>query len=285
MNKIKVWAFVALIALLFSCSNTGKQENIITVTILPQKYFVEQLVDSFFHVDCMVDPGLSPESYDPSPGQMARLSKSKAYFCIGHIGFEEAWIGNLKKNNPKVLFFNNSEGVDYIYSEHQHGNHVHTGIDPHTWTSPKQVSVIVGNMFEALKELDPEHSQEYAINYLKLKEEIDETDRIVESLLDSLVNRSFIIYHPTLTYFARDYGLTQYAIEIEGKEPSPVLVRQLIDLAKENNVKTVFIQEEFDKKNAEQIAKETGCRLVVINPLSYNWSEEIIKIAQELSYE
>lgn len=279
--------FLLFVLFLVSCSNKVQQENIITVTIEPQRYFAEQLAKPFFEVVSLVPPGTSPESYDPTPQQMAHLAKSKAYFCIGHIGFENAWLDKLKQNNSAVLFFDNSKGVHPISASHLHESphHPESGVDPHTWTSPEEASIIARNMYEALAEIDPGNLDTYKANLDQLLKEISETDRQVKSCLNASSRKSFIIYHPALTYFARDYGLSQYAIEKDGKEPSPEQLKTLIDIARKENVKTVFIQQEFDRKNAEIIAKETGCRLIVINPLSYHWSEEIIRIAKALSDE
>lgn len=283
----KIWFCFSLLAVLlcFACTPNSPQEKIITVTIEPQRYFVQQLVDSLFTIDCMVAPGVSPETYDPTANQLTRLSQSTAYFGIGPIGFELAWLDKLKENNPQLRFYDNSEGVEMITTEHAHGDHMHYGSDPHIWSSPKQALIIVKNMYNALLELDEANAAVYTANYEQLKSEIEAVDREVQSLLDGSNQRAFIIYHPALTYFSQDYGLTQYAIEMEGKEPSALQIKNLINTSKENDVKTIFIQEEFDKKNAELIAKETGCRLVVINPLSYHWSEEVIRIAKSLSDE
>ena len=267
--------------LLFACSNRVQQENIITVTIEPQRYFAEQLADSLFRIECMVPAGTSPETYDPTPVQMAKLARSKAYFCIGYIGFEEVWIDKLKQNCPQIPFFDNSKGISLIASEHPHEG----GIDPHIWSSPKTARLIVQNMCSALLEIDPANKDRYSANLQRLLEYIDGIDGKITQILQESSQKAFIIYHPALTYFARDYGLMQYSIEADGKEPSPEQLKTLMKIVKEKGVKTVFVQQEFDKKNAESIAKETGCRLITINPLSYDWGEEMLHIAQSLSNE
>jgi zinc transport system substrate-binding protein len=267
-----------------ACSPRMQQKNILTVTIEPQRFFADRLVDTLFSVTSMVASGINPETYDPTPAQIARLTHSKAYFCIGPIGFEDAWIDNLKKNNPGLPFFDNSRGVDWIVSG-KNSSHKHSYPDPHIWTSPKETAIIVRNMYEALAEIDPDNEPVYKKNLATLLAEIDETAQTIQSYLDNSTQEAFIIYHPALTYFARDYGLTQYAMELDGKEPAPEQLKALIDLAKEKNINTIFIQQEFDQKNAELMSRETGCRLVIINPLSYNWSEEMIRIAKSLSDE
>jgi len=278
---------MGLVLFLISCSVKVQQENIITVTIEPQRYFAEQLTDTLFRIESMVPPGTSPETYDLTPVQMANLSRSKAYFCIGHIGFEEVWIDKLKQNNPHLSFFDNSNGVSLIFSGHSHsaGDSHDEGADPHIWSSPKAARIIVKNMYEALLEIDPVNKSRYADNLQKLLEEINSLDEYITNTLSSSSQKAFIIYHPALTYYARDYGLTQYCIETDGKEPSPEQLKTLIETAKEKGIKTVFIQQEFDRKNAELIAKETGARLTVINPLSYGWGEELLHITHSLSYE
>ena len=282
----KFLLLLGLAGLLFACSNKVPQENIITVTIEPQRYFAEQLADSLFQIECMVPTGTSPETYDPAPAQIAKLARSKAYFCIGYIGFEEAWIEKLQENYPEMPFFDNSRGVPLIEFGHFHGDHFHaTGADPHIWSSPKTARLIAQNMYTALVMIDPENTDFYAGNLKKLLEKIDAIDEKVTQILQNSSQKAFIIYHPALSYFARDYGLTQYSVEEDGKEPSPEQLKSLIEAAKEKGVKTVFIQQEFDKKNAELIAKETGCKLIAINPLSYNWEEETLNIAQALSDE
>lgn len=284
MNKISRLIFLLAVLFFASCSGKIRQERTIIVTIEPQRFFVEQLVDTLFTVVSMVLPGSNPETCDPSPAQMAQLSRSKAYFGIGPVGFEEVWLDKLKQNNPHLSFFDNSQGIEWIAPDNVDSGH-HHGRDPHAWASPKQALIIVQNMYEALIETDPDNASIYQENRDKLLDEINETDQIVQSYLSRSSQKSFIIYHPALTYFARDYGLTQYPIEIDGKEPSPEQMKKLIDLAGEKNIKTIFIQQEFDRKNAEIVSRETGCRLVIINPLSYQWTKETVRIAKALSDE
>jgi len=277
----KIFIIGGMAGLLFACSNKVQQENIITVTIEPQRYLAEQLADSLFRIESMVPAGTSPETYDPTPAQMANLARSKAYFCIGYIGFEEVWIDKLKHNYPQIPFFDNSKGISLVASEDFHEG----GIDPHIWSSPKAVRSIVQNMKEAFVAIDPSHESRYAANLQRMLAQVDSVDTAVTQLLHNSSQKAFIIYHPALTYFALDYGLTQYSIEADGKEPSPEQLKTLMKAAKEKGIQTVFVQQEFDQKNAELVAKETGCRIVVINPLSYDWGKEMIHIARALSDE
>ena len=293
MNKtVNSRLLLFLLLGMLSCTGKVEKKRMITVTIEPQRYFAEQLSGGRFEIVTMVPAGTSPETYDPSPVQMADLAKSSAYFRIGKIGFEEVWMEKIKKNNPGLSVFDNGSEIGYLPSSEQHDHHhdpdcrhqAHDAtVDPHTWNSPKEALKIVENMCRALIEIDRENEKTYTENLERLKTEILNTDRIVAELIAKTTRKAFIIYHPALTYFARDYGLTQLCMEIDGKEPSPEQLRTLIETARSEEVNTIFIQQEFDQKNAEIIAAETGCRLLTINPLSYHWSEETIRIAKALS--
>jgi zinc transport system substrate-binding protein len=287
MTKIsKYLTFICLIICFFACRQSPTDRPVIAVTIEPQKYFVEQLVDSLFKVEVMVPAGVSPETYDPSPLQMAALARSCAYFYIGQLGFNVLWLDKIQANNPQLPIFDNNRHIALIDADvrHEHNGkqHQHTGVDPHTWSSPRSARIIVRNMFEALVSLDAEHKEMYQQRLIQLETEITRTDSILSALFAQAETKSFIIYHPALTYLARDYELTQYCIEMDGKEPSPAAIKQLIATAKATKIQVIFIQEEFDKKNASLIAEEVGCKLMIINPLSRHWSHELIRIAQAI---
>jgi zinc transport system substrate-binding protein len=291
--KIKSAIVAILLLSLFGCHDKQGNERIISVTIEPQRYFAERIGGDKFTIHTVVPAGQSPETYDPTPQQMIRVSKSLAYLRIGYIGFEQAWMQNIEDNNPEMKVFDLSEGIELIpdtdeedgTDDHHHHGHHHGGIDPHIWNSVYGAKVIARNILNAFIALDKEQASWYRQNYDRLLEEIDETGAVLQEWLLPLSNRTFIIYHPALTYFAGEFDLTQLCIEMDGKEPSPAQLKELVETAREHQVKVVFIQQEFDQKNARLIAEETGCRLVTINPLSYDWSKEMIHIAKSLAGE
>ena len=79
--------------------------------------------------------------------------------------------------------------------------------------------------------------------------------------------------------------MEQLVIEEDGKSPSPAHLQQLIRTCREKNAHTVFLQKEFDRRNAEVIARETQTQIVEINPLDYECTRELIQIAKTLSHE
>ncbi|MDD4514779.1 zinc ABC transporter substrate-binding protein [Massilibacteroides sp.] len=295
MKQIGVLITLFLL-LLTGCGGKQSEDKMVSVTIEPQRYFAEKIAGDKFKINTVVPSGQNPESYDPTPQQMVQVSRSKAYLRIGHIGFEEVWIDKLQENNKEMKFFDLSEGMELIENaeehhhehehDHEHGeecSHSHYGVDPHIWSSITGAKKMAWNTLNAFIALDKENTQFYWENYNRLMTEIEATEQEIEKLLAPLKNRTFIIYHPALTYFSNEYNLTQLSIEMEGKEPSPAQLRRLIDTSRESGAKVVFIQQEFDKKNAELVAKETNCNLVVINPFDYDWKKEMIHIAQALA--
>lgn len=295
-------AFLSLL-LLAACVVKQAGEPVVTVTIEPQRYFAEKIAGDKFKINCVVPSGQSPETYDPTPRQMMQIAESVAYLRIGPIGFEQAWMDKIRENNPKLPVFDTSEGMELLkdteeeaHSHHHedhthdasgegeaHQHHHHGGVDPHIWSSIAGAKTIAWNMLNAFIALDPDNTDYFRQNYNKLMDEIDRTDAEIKRMLDPLTDRAFIIYHPALTYFADEFHLTQLCIEMDGKEPSAAQLKQLVETARTDNTRVVFIQQEFDRKNAELVAKETNCKLTVINPLAYDWPKEMIHIAKALA--
>jgi len=283
-NLIFVFAFVLILS---ACAPRLDKEEVLSVSIDPQKYFLETIVNGRYDVNCVIPPGSNPESFDPTPSQMVMLGKSKLFFKVGYFNFENVWIKNVEENNTGMKIIDCSSGVEALEAgdcghdhDHQHG---HAGSDPHIWSSPRTASIMVRNMYNAISELDPEYKSTYTENYNKLLSEFSKTDSIIRTYISKAESKSFIIYHPALSYYAHDYGLKQHTIEFEGKNPSPAQMKALVDLARQENIKVVFVQQEFDSSNAETIAKEIGAKIVPLNLLSYYWSEEMVKIAKSLA--
>lgn len=274
------------LASLTACKESEKANGkpTLVVTIEPLRYFTEAIAGDQYQVVSMVPKGSSPETYDPTPQQLVEVDKSEAYLRIGHIGFEQAWMKKLTANSPQLKVFDTSKGVSLIRGkEHHHGNHVHPGgVEPHIWNSCENARMIADNIYTALCSIDSTHRELYQIRLDSLKQTITQTDSILRGLLQK-ADSTFLIYHPALSYFARDYGLKQISIEEDGKEPSPAQLKALIETCKKENANVIFVQQEFDMRNALLIAGELGVGVVPINPLSYDWQKEMINIARSLT--
>ena len=284
---MKKLIYILTLFILSGCGNTTQKSEkpILTVTLEPLRYFTEAIAGDNYEVVSMVPKGSSPESYDPTPQQLVNLSKSQAYFRIGYIGFEQAWMKKLEANCPNMEVYNTSKGIDLIRDKgHWHGDHFHEGgVEPHVWNSTQNALIIADNIYQALCELDSTHQEDYQKRLDVLKQTIRQTDANVRTLVEN-ADSTFLIYHPALSYFARDYGLKQVSIEEGGKEPSPAQLKALIETCRNENVHTIFVQQEFDQRNAQLIANELGVNIVSINPLSYDWVKEMIRIAEALKH-
>lgn len=294
----KIYFLLLATILIASCKPGSKTNNrsegkqVITVTLEPLRYLTEAIAGDRFTVVSMIPKGTSPETYDPTPQQLVELARSKAYFRIGYIGFEQTWTDKLTDNAPHLQFFDMSQGVDLIYDnthvhhhtanekEHQHA----IGVEPHIWNSAVNAQIIAGNILSAIRNIDKGNEDFYLERYNTLCRKIEHTDSLIrQTLATPGADHAFMIYHPALSYFARDYGLHQIPIEAGGKEPSPAHLKALIDTCSSENVHVIFVQPEFDRRNAELIAQQTGTRVVDINPLSYDWETEMLNIAQALN--
>ncbi len=280
---------LAFLCLLAGCRPSGHAEDkgarrpVLTVSIEPLRYVTERIAGDGFRVETFVPKGGNPETYEPSPGQMTKLGESLAFFMVGDLGFERAWTGRLRQMFPEVPFVRTSEGVRLTGgSPHGTPGNTEEGADPHVWTSPSRMKVIARNVCASLCKLDTAHARQFRENLRRELADLQATEDSIRTLTDSLRTRAFLIYHPTLTYFAQDFGLTQIAMEADGKEPSPSQLARIVRLCGEKQVRIVFVQREFDRRNAELIAGETGTRIVDINPLSYDWKGEMLKIARTL---
>jgi len=292
--KLLLTFILICFGILVSCTapTSKSPEKTISVSILPQKYFVTAIAGDKVNVNVMIPPGASHSSYEPTAKQMNSLTHSDAYFQIGYLDFENAWLPRFLGINASMKLFDLSKGIDLLqgsceldHSEGNHSEHDHAmeqGIDPHIWMSAKNAKIIGQNILNALISLYPEDSLEYKTNFKKFITEAEHIDSVYtqnESVLNGL---SFIIYHPALAYLARDYGMEQIVLEFDGKEPHPAHIKEIIDLAREKNIHTIFVQQQISTDNSRSLASEINAEIIRIDPLDLNWNEQMIIILNQL---
>jgi len=287
---MKNLSFAFLLFLLLSgCTNSGltSDKEVITVSIEPFSFFVKEIAGSAYEVNIIVPSGASPATYEPPPSVVRSMSKSDMLVINGYLGFEMAWIDRLIKANPDVKTLKLSDNQDLIAADsHRHGDIIHyTGVDPHFWISPVAAAIIARDIRDFLISNYPERKEVFSDNYIQLDSIIRHTDKYVSSIIEKSGAEAFMIFHPSLTYLARDYGLEQIPVEMEGKEPSPSELKRLIDKGRERQVDAIFVQREFDRTNADLIAREIGVEAIVIDPLSSDWVNSVSEIAEYISGE
>jgi len=280
----------------------------VIVSILPLADFVENIGGERVAVTVMVPPGASPHTFAPTPGQLLEMSRAKAFVKVGSgVEFELVWMDRIRAQNEEMLIIDSSVGIELMEmvahcphyheeeehedeqhhedEEHEGEHHYHGGLDPHIWLSPPNARIMVQNISEGLIKIDPEHADFYTENTRRYLQELDALDRYIRERLDGFLNRYFMVYHPSFGYFAAEYNLNQLAIEHEGKEPTPKVMMDSIDLAEKHNLSYVFVSPQFAIRHAETIAGEIDGQAVPIDPLPQDYISGMRHVADSLARE
>jgi hypothetical protein len=267
------------------CHDVVDTRPVLTVSIEPLRYFVQAIGGDNFQINTLVPAGASPETYELTPQQVVQASDSKAYFSIGTLGFEQTRLQKLVDNAPNLMVVNCSDSITLLQNDHHHEHKTHAtdGIDLHTWMSTTSGKQIAHNVLRALCQVDSANASLYQHRHDSLVHHIDSLDSKIRKTLRPLTHRTFMIYHPALGYYARDYGLQQVSVEQDGREPSAERMQQLILQAQREKVKVVFIQEEQAGRAAKRIAESAKTKIISIAPLSAEWDKQMIHIAQTLA--
>ena len=285
MKKTR-FCLIYLLSVLFTTGcgrsdNSGSKE-ILVVSIEPLRNITEQIVGDEYQVETILDKGANPETFDPSMSRMASVDKSKAFFSTGAFPFEDKLA---EVSNKNVQIVDVTRGIKRVYGTHTHNNgeECHHEADPHTWTSAKNTKAIAGNIVEALAKINPDRETAYRHRLDSLNTVIDSLDQRIEDRLENVKTRSFAIWHPSLSYLARDYNLNQVAVGQENKEISPRRMKEIIKKATDEGIKVFFFQREFDSNQAITINESLGTKMITIDPLAYDWMEQLEIISDALS--
>ena len=303
MNKIvKIILSCFVIAVSVAAQGAASDKIGVFVSILPQKYFVQQIGKDLVDVQVMVQPGASPATYEPRPRQMAAITRAKIYFSIG-VPFENTWLAKIASSNPDMKVVYTDRDIQkiamadhYHHEEERHhqesgrhpegkddGSHDNQGIaDPHIWLSPPLVSIQARAILTALQEVDPVHRSAYEANYNAFNSEITALNAELTDIFTGKRGTQFMVFHPAWGYFARTYGLKQIPVEIEGKNPKPGQLKELIKYARKNDIKIIFVQPQFSAKSAEVIARGIGGQVVFADPLAEDWALNLRDAARKI---
>ncbi len=269
-----------LLAALLSLAASGARARLpVAVTIAPQAWLVEQLGGEAMEVLVLVRPGQDPHTYQPTPGQMTRLARARVYFCIG-LPLEQAILPRLRGLNPGLRVVDTNRGIrrhDWVGAGHRHR------LDPHTWLDPNLAQVQAANMGAALQELDPAHRETYRRNLAALEARLRQLDRRIRRLLAPFRGRSLLVFHPAFGYLARAYGLKQRAIQEGGKPPGPRRLARLMDLARSQGIRVVFVEPQFPRSRARALARALGARVESLDPLARDYAANLEAMARAIA--
>lgn len=286
-KALKVFGLLLLTAVLMPANLYAANKIPVFVSILPQKFFVEQIGGDLVDVQVMVQPGSSPHTYEPKPGQMVAISKAQIYFAVG-VTFEEIWLKKIASANPGMQIVRTEHGIQkmpmklhhpHAEKGHEQKEHNHGVLDPHIWLSPPLVMIQARHILTALQKTDPARRAAYERNYKAFVTMLVDLDGGLRNVFAGKRGLEFMVFHPAWGYFAEAYGLTQVPIEIEGKEPKPSQLKELIEHARRHQIKVLFVQPQFSSRSAEQIAREIGGQVAFVDPLALNWAENLREVA------
>ncbi|MCC6219760.1 MAG: zinc ABC transporter substrate-binding protein [Deltaproteobacteria bacterium] len=263
--------------LTLSCSQSKERQSkkpVVIVSVLPQSFFVREIAGDAFDVQVLLPPFANHDTYEPSIEQMKLIYSAKAYIKVGHpnLTFETIWLDRLVKDNKDIVIVDTSKGVELMDG------------DPHTWLSPKCVRTATSEIAGALSQLQPENAELFAANLKGFLSKIDHLDRNIKRILESKSDKKkFFVFHPAWGYFANDYGLEQVAIEHDHKEPGPNELIQVIEHARKEGAKMIFVQPQFSSASAEVLASELDAKVVIIDPMAFDWLKNLEKFSLALA--
>ncbi|HHZ04030.1 metal ABC transporter solute-binding protein, Zn/Mn family [Acetomicrobium hydrogeniformans] len=273
-----------LSVILFLDKNTSAfadNGEIVFVSVPPIAYFVEKIGGETIRVQSLINPGDDPHVYEPKPKQMVDLSKARLYSST-NFPFERNLLTKIKATNPNLIITDTGYGISYMEDAAHKGHEGKDGFDPHIWTSPLNAFKIAENIYRGLVSANPEEVEIYRKNYLELLRGIAKLDKELWERSKSARGKKFLVFHPAWSYFARDYGLIQVSVEQEGKEPRGAQLSRLIEDARKEGIKVLFVSPQHSKRSAKTIADAIGAEIVEIDPLSKKWDENLRSMVEIL---
>lgn len=245
-------------------ASSGKP--VIFTSIQPQAGLLKRIVGDSVAVHTLVGEGQSPHSYEPSAKQLAALGEAEMLFTIG-MPFEEALLKKIKPLYPDLVIVETDSSIEKRSISHSHEcencTHDHGAPDPHVWLSVRNAGKIAGRMSETLKD-----DLISGTGFGNLVYDLRELDKELTEMMAPYKGCRFYVFHPSFGYFAEAYGLEQVPIELDGKSPSPRQLVALIEQAKADGVKVIFVQKQFPADSANAMAEAIDGRVVQLDPLA-----------------
>ena len=299
----------------------GFAKPLVSVSVPPQKHFVEKIAANTLDINVIIPAGVDEHNFDFKPATMQRLEKSDIYFTIG-LEFERVFADKFQSNFANLQVIDTGKDLRNLVTSHEHSDkhsenahthlsgensqlnnknsHTHNAYehhahkhsnshethsenDPHIWLDPILVKIQASTIAKALIAKYPQNKALYEANLAQFQAELDALNAEISALFEKSKNKKFIIYHPSLAYFAARYHLVQIPVEIEGKEPKTKDLQRLVSVAKKENIKTIFVQKGFSQNAAKSLAKELKASVVELNHLSDDYSKNLLEIAKKIA--
>ena len=247
---------------------TESKETLVASTA-PLKWLVQKIAGNNYDVIAIVPPNANHELFEPKPDDLKKLETSKLFFTYNLLGFEKKIAESLNNSDKVVNVLSSAnpalllKGHDHHEDKDKHDDHdkhdehdEHGEIDPHVWFSLKLMPSAALEIKNKLVQAYPDKKDVFEKNYNAFLEELAKVKEELDKKMASKTKKAYMIYHPALNYFIKDYNVEEVSVEYEGKEPTAQQIKEIIDEAKEHNITTILVQPQFPKQSIEIIAKE-----------------------------
>ena len=292
MRKIVTYVALATVMSFVGCGESsdsaGDGKPVVFASIQPVAFLVDRIAGDAVTVRTLVKPGQDPHTYEPSPRDMVELSRARLFLRAG-TPFEEVIVPRLAHTGTKLRIVDVTEGIKRHPADERQDEHA-TGaaeddhdVDPHVWTSPVLMKRMAARTAEALCELVPESKAEFAQNLATLTADLDKLHDRLTRAFAPMKGRTFFVFHAAFGYLAEEYGLNQESVEAGGKSPSAKHIRVLVEKARAQNVKVIFVQPQFSTQAAASIARQIDGAVVPLDPLSRDYLANMERIADEIA--
>ena len=277
------------------------ESKVIYASFYPIYNLTKQIAGDKFEVKSFNSLTTESHDFEPSAKEIAELSESQLIFMNG-AGMED-WKDDVEET-VDISMVDTSQGLDLIKADHEdadhddhdhdhedadhddhdheegeeeHHHHHHGAYDPHTWLSPVNAKAQAKVIADKLAEIDPANKDYYEENYEKIAAEFDAIINDYKEKFDKVTNKKFIVPHEAFGYVARDFGLEQIPLAslTSTADPDAKVMKEVTDLAKANQIKTVFFEKGGSDKAAKTIAEEIGADTAPLSTMEFATQEEI----------
>ncbi len=292
LKRYIISAAVAAGILLAGCGKTpedsGNGKIRITCGLPPVSYIAKIIAGDKAEVVSLLPGGRSPHDYSPRPADIRNAGKS-AFFLTTGMNFENSAVralpGRVKiidvSRNIKRRHFDDGHGCCDGHG-HAHDHHGEEALDPHVWLSPANADKIAENIAAALCQTDPANRGYYTENRKKFASQLADVNENLQKKLAPYAKRTILVYHPAFGYFTDAYALKQHPLEINGREMTAVQLATVIKKAKEENIKLVFVQPQFNPRTAQELARRIDGEALPLDPLAYDLMDNFKKMGDAI---
>lgn len=310
--KKQVTLLAAVLLFLVACTGCGKTDREartdssggnqmdqdrklqVVSSFYPMYDFAKKIGGDYAEVKNLVPSGMEPHDWEPGAQDLVALERADLFVYNG-AGMEH-WTEDVLNalDNQDLVVVEAAKDLELLQSEESgqgHGGHSHNhshslgqgdsehSVDPHVWLDPEKAKQEMKAILDGFVQADPEHAEYYRKNYEAYAGQFDGLDENYREVLQQVKNKELITAHEAFGYLCHAYGLEQQGIEgvVSDSEPDASRMEEIIQFAREHEVKTIFFEKLVSPKVAETIADEVGAKTAVLDTLEGLDQEDLEK--------